>query len=660
MHILLDVILLLAVATAGLLIGHALRVPSVVAYLVGGVLVGPGGLGLVSHSETVEQLAELGVALLLFGVGIEFSLEHMRRILGRMIATGAGQVILTIGATALAFRAFGAPWTHSFFLGFLVSLSSTAVVFKLLDEAGELDAPHGVSSAAILLFQDLALVPMMLLVPFLAQGVGSFTDILRAMASAAIAVALLLFLSRAVLPRLLRLLAKSRAPELFPLGALVIAFGTALGAVVLGLSPPIGAFLAGLALSGSPYAHQVFAEHVPLRDAFVAIFFTSIGMLLDPATVVQAPGVFAGLAGLVLFKGLLVAAIVGVAWRSTRLAILTGLGLAQIGEFSFVLAREGVGAGILSKSMEQSFLGVAMLTMATTPFLLRAGRRLSIVGTEAASRAGAPEFEDHVLLVGYGITGQSVAHVLRETGIPFVAVDMAAEVVEVGRRENVPVRFGDATRRAVLEQLGAARARAVVVAVADPMGTRRVVALVRQMNKTARLIVRARRVAEITELERLGADEVLPAELEVSIEILVRLLVQLGVPRHVVRVQESLIRLDHYQALRGGARSPDLLAEARKIVMGGILETAQVMAGSPAASRTLRELNLRRATGTTVLIVVREGEPKPNPDGDTRLAAGDLLVLYGPHEAIARTQRMLEPESDAAFGTPLSPPDDRE
>jgi CPA2 family monovalent cation:H+ antiporter-2 len=256
-----------------------------------------------------------------------------------------------------------------------------------------------------------------------------------------------------------------------------------------------------------------------------------------------------------------------------------------------------------------------------------------------------------VLLIGYGITGQSVARVLRETGIPFAAVDMLSDVVEAGRREGIPVRFGDATRRATLEQMGAERARAVVVAVADPMSTKRAVALVRQMNPTARLIVRARRVAEIAELERLGADEALPSELEVSIEILVRLLVQLGVPRHVVRVQESLIRLDHYQALRGGARAPDLLAEARKIVMGGILETAQVMPGSRAAAHTIAELDLRRATGATILTVVRDGQPLPNPDGDTRLSAGDLLVLYGPHEAIARAQELLEPASPPAPAT---------
>src|SRR3989442_4293339 len=279
-----DVIVLLAVASAGLLAGRVLRVPAIVSYLVAGVLVGPGGLGVVSRSEPISELAELGVALLLFGVGIEFSLERLRRILPRMLASGALQVAGTVAATALGFRLLALTWHAALFAGFLVSLSSTAIVFKLYDEEGELDAPQGLAAAGILLFQDLAMVPMMLLVPVLATaGGGAAGAAVAALVEGAAALAAVLVLARAVLPGLLALVARTGTPELFPLAALVVAFGTALGAERLGLSLPIGAFLAGLALSGSLYAHQVFAELLPLRDAFVAIFFTSIGMLFEPA-----------------------------------------------------------------------------------------------------------------------------------------------------------------------------------------------------------------------------------------------------------------------------------------------------------------------------------------------------------------------------------------
>src|SRR3989454_5540545 len=392
-------------------LGHlprALGVPAIVAYLVAGILVGPGGLGFVSHSEGIGELAELGVALLLFGVGIEFSLDRLRSILPRMIASGALQVTGTVAATALGFRALGVPWPTALFAGFLVSLSSTAIVFKLYDEEGELDAPQGLAAAGILLFQGLAMVPMMLLVPVLASaGGGAARAALVALLAGTTALAAVLVLARAVLPRALALVARARTPELFPLAALVVAFGTALGAARLGLSLPIGAFLGGLALSGSRYAHQVFAELLPLRDAFVAIFFTSIGMLFEPAAIAGEPALLAGMVGAVLFKGLLITAIVGLFWRSARLAVLTGFGLAQIGEFSFVLARQGGAAGGISPGLEQAFLGAAIVTMAATPFLMRLGRRLALVGAAEPGAGGAPQLRDPGPGIGYGVTRQA-------------------------------------------------------------------------------------------------------------------------------------------------------------------------------------------------------------------------------------------------------------
>jgi CPA2 family monovalent cation:H+ antiporter-2 len=622
----LDPVLVLVVATLGLLAGRLVGLPSIVAYLVAGVVAGPGGLGLIGRSAAVEHLADIGVALLLFGVGIEFSLERLRRIFRRMVASGALQVVLTVTLGALAFRMLGAGWPVAVFVGFLVALSSTAIVFKLYEESGEIDAPHGLAAAGVLLFQDLALVPMILLVPVLAEpGGGGAVDALMALGRAAVAVGALLLLARVVLPRVLTLVARTRTPELFPLAALVIALGTAGGAAALGLSLPTGAFLAGLALSGSRYAHQVFAELLPLRDAFVALFFTSIGSLLDPQVALHEPVLFGGMIAAVLAKGALTGGIVGALWSSPRMALLVGLGLAQIGEFSFVLAKAGVESGLLSRPLEQAFLGGAIVTM-----------------------AGVAALSSHVVMVGYGTTGRAVARVLRETGIPFVAVDALAEAVEAGHRERMPVQFGDASRRAVLDRLGVGRARAVVVAVSDRVATRRIVSLVRQLTDGARVIVRVRRVAEIEELERLGADEVIPSEFETSIEIFVRLLHHLGVPKHVTRVQESLIRLGHYQALRGVGSSTELLTDARRLIAGGILETAQVMSGSRACGRTLAELNLRRETGATVLSVVRREGPLPSVDGPTRLEAEDLVVLYGPHEAIDRALALLEPPEAGA------------
>ena len=250
------------------------------------------------------------------------------------------------------------------------------------------------------------------------------------------------------------------------------------------------------------------------------------------------------------------------------------------------------------------------------------------------------------MLIGYGTTGNAVARVLRETGVPFCAVDMNARSVEAAVQEKMPVRFGDATRRAVLEELGVLTARAAVVALTDPAATRRVVSLIRQMNAEIRLMVRASYVAEIQELERLGADEVIPSEFETSIEIFARLLAHLGVPRHVVRVQESLVRVGHYRALRGLAFSTEILAETERIIAGGLLETAQVMEASEACGRSLGELALRRQIGVSVLNIVRNEQPLPMLDGATPLEPGDLVVLYGPHQGLDRAFRMFEPKVD--------------
>ncbi|HZP41770.1 MAG TPA: cation:proton antiporter [Candidatus Binatia bacterium] len=642
-----DVVVLLAVAAAGLLAGRLVRLPPIPAYLVAGVVAGPGVLHWVSRTETVEQLAAVGVALLLFGVGIEFSLDRLRLRAARMAATGALQVAGTTAATAATLRLLGTPWATAVFAGFLVSASSTAIVFKEYADAGELDAPPGQAAAGILLFQDLALVPMMLLVPVLAHpGAHVLASVGTALLRAAVAVGALLVLARVVLPRALALVARARTPELFPLAAFLAAFGTAWAATALGLAIPIGTFLAGLALSGSPYAHHVFAELLPLRDAFVAVFFTSVGMLLAPAEALAHPALAAGMLLLVVGKGVLIAAIVALLWRSLGLGVLAGFALAQIGEFSFVLSRTGVAAGLMPDGAESAFLAVAILTMAATPLLLRVGRRLAEAAGARPTAVPASPLRDHVLVLGCGTTGQAVARVLRETGIPFLAVDLVAPVVEAARAENLPVRFGDASRRGVLEELGAPAARAAVVTVGDPGATRRIVSVLRQMNPRCRIIVRAQRVAEVEELERLGADDVVPSEFETSIELFVRLLGHMGVPRHVARVQESLIRLDRYQALRGVGASAELLAKAGQIIAGGILETAQVMEGSPACGRTIGELAIRQQTGATVLSVVRGAGPVAEVGPGTRLEAGDFVVLYGEHEAIDRALDVLEPPRD--------------
>jgi len=643
--LLFDVVLLLAVACAALVVGKLLRVPPMTATLLAGVLAGPGGLGLVRQSQGIEQLAELGVSLLLFGVGTEVSLDRLRAGLARTAGAGAAQILLSVGLGGGLFVALGTPAPTAVAVGFLVSLSSTALVFKLLADSDELDCPHGRAAAGILLFQDLALIPMMLLLPALAgPPQNALAAVATALAHAGLALAVILVFARMLLPRAIELATRSGVHELFAPLALLVAFGTSLSAQALGLSLPLGAFIAGLALSGTPHAHRIFAELLPLRDTFVALFFTSVGMLCIPSQAFAEPAGLLAMIAAVVAKSVVCAVVIGALWRSPAVAIVGGAALGQIGEFSFVLAREAAARGMLPATLEQAFLTTAVASMAVTPLLVAAARRLSARDGQVAThtaKVGAKSID--VVVAGCGATGHAVANVLRATSIPFLVVELDPVRARTMARQGLPVRNGDATRRALLEAAGAASCRAFVVAVSDPAATRRIVSLARRINHHAPILVRAHRVSEIPTLQAIGATEVIPAEFEASIELFVRLLTRLGIPRHVARVQEGIIRLGNYQALRGAISASSLSPEIERLIRGGIIEQAEVFEGSSACGRTLGDLQLRSRTGAAVLTIVRGETPIANPGSHERLEAGDLLVLYGPHAAIAGALDLVEP-----------------
>jgi len=530
----------------------------------------------------------------------------------------------------------------------ITALSSTTIVFRLYQERGTLREPTARAAAGILLLQDLALVPMILLVPVLAQpGDGVVLPVVSALGQAALTIAAIVVVARIALPWLLEQVARAGVPELFSIASLVVAFGTALAAVRLGLSLPVGAFLAGLALSGSRYAQQVFAELLPLRDAFVAVFFTSVGMLLAPASLWEAPGTMAMLLAGVAAKGLLIAVIVGGLWRAPGIGLRTGFALMQVGELAFVLIAQALAVGVFSPAQGQEVLAVAVLTMIATPMLMRAGELLARFGDGGETRA-TTDLAGHVVVVGLGETGGAVARVLKETGVRFEAVDADYAQVDATRAEGLPVRLGDASRRGVLAELGAGAARVAVVAVSSAVTTRRIVALLRQTNPHVRIIVRARRVAEITDLEALGADEVIPSEFETSIEIFARVLSHLGVPRHVVRLQESVLRAERYRALRGSGTNAEALEKVARVIEAGVLETALVQEGSPMAGRTLGETRIREETGANVISVVRGDHPIPVLGAATRVEVGDLVVLHGPHEAVDAALRLFDPPLTSA------------
>ena len=641
-----ELALLLAIAAAGAALFERLRLPSIAGYLVAGAAVGPGGLALVSDPAAARAVAEAGVVFLLFEIGLELPVERLRRLLRSGLAAGALQVGATLAATAGLAMALGVAGRPALVLGALVAMSSTALVVRLLSERGELDAPHGQLALSILLFQDLCIVPFLLAVPLLAsEGPLGFAPVAGALARVAVAGGAFYAVTRFALPRLLSAAAGLRSREVFSLVAVLVVVGAAVGAEGLGLGLAVGAFLAGLAASASPWGHQLFAEVLPLRGVLLGVFFTAVGMLLDVRVAFEQASLVAALTGAaIVLKALVIAAVLGLGLRlGRRVSLLTALALAQTGEFSFVLAAAATGAGLLDPTLSQSFVAASVLSLVATPFVLRAGPALLDRGARRGAEPSAETpraLSNHVIVIGHGLAGRNLTRVLTALGFPWLAVDAnPASASEARAPAEGGVVYGDATRPALLERIGVHGARVVVVAVSDPLATRRIVALVRRLNPHAKLIVRTRYVRDVDVLQTLGASHVVAEELEASIDLLGHVLREFGLPGSAVASLSDELRDEGYALLQtppGVALDPWLAELLQEVAT----EWVEVPAGF-GAGRTIGSLALRTRTGASVLAVERSGVNTPNPAPELALAAGDRLLVFGGSGAIARLRELL-------------------
>jgi monovalent cation:H+ antiporter-2, CPA2 family len=526
---------------------HRLRQPPLIGFLLAGALLGPFGLGLVRDVAIVEALAELGVVLLLFTIGLELSLSNLKR-LGRIVwFAGSIQVTVTI-ALVLGVALLGRyPVSRGLFFGYLVALSSTAIVLKLLMDRREVDSPHGRALVGILIFQDLAVAPMLLSLPFFASGgAGGFATFLPAFAKTLLTGAALVVVARFVIPRFIGALAGTRQKEIFVVAVLFLVLGSALATSWAGLSAALGAFLAGLMLSESEYGHQAMADVSGFRDAFNAVFFVSIGMLFDPRVIVEEPVPVAVLLGLILiWKTIAGAAAVLPLGYGVRIGVVVGLSLAQIGEFSFVLLRQGLAAGLINATLYQTFLAAAIVTMMATPFLSEASHAMALrIGRGDVPRRRAPEQvpEGLILVIGYGHMGQTVARVLERANAPFRIIDLDPVRVKKGLRQRMPIEYGDSTNDIVLRRAGIQKARAVIVLISDARALQQTVKHCRSLAPRIFILARARYVAEIPAFSAAGADEVVAEEFETSLEIARRAVKVLGLPLPWVESETQEIR----------------------------------------------------------------------------------------------------------------------
>jgi CPA2 family monovalent cation:H+ antiporter-2 len=660
-----NLLFIYTVSIAVVFVFHQFRLPSIAGFLVAGALIGPHGLNLISDIETVQVLAEIGIVLLLFTIGIEFSLKHLASLRRLLLIAAPIQVGGVIAIALVGGLLAGLPVPQAIFWGFLLSLSSTAIVLKALAASGDSDSPHGRATIGILVFQDLAVVPMILLTPILASpSEGALSSVLLTLGKSILVVSCIVAGAWFAVPKLLEHIVRSRSRELFLLTVIVLCLGIAWLTSLGGLSLALGAFIAGLVISESEYSHQAIAEVLPFRDSFNSLFFVSIGILMDWRILLEYPIVVVGLLILVLLVKFVAGAVaVLAASLPPRSAVMTGIALAQVGEFSFILAQVGQDNNLLSGTPYQIFLAVSVCSMIITPFLMQLsphlGRRVEAVqrllhwfpGQTTAhvleTEGRHLRIKDHVIIVGYGLNGRNLARVLGETEVPYIALDLDGDTVRREAAHGLPLYYGDATNPNVLRHVKIEDARVLVVAISDPFMARRAVQVARSLSPKIHIVVRTRYLRELEELHQLGADDVVPEEFETSIEIFALVLRTYNMPQDFVMRKAEQVRREGYALLRR-SELPELAHHLRGGTLADVeVETCRIEEHSPAVGKTLLQLALRPKTGASIIALTRGGVTESNPSEKTKLLVGDIVVLLGSRDEIQRAMGFIltsEPE----------------
>jgi CPA2 family monovalent cation:H+ antiporter-2 len=649
MPLLQDILIILAASIVIIIISSKLKIPAVAGFLITGMIIGPHALALVKNTADIEILAEIGIVLMIFIVGIEFSLRRLKQIRTLIMKAGGGQVVITILSVVLIAIAIGFKIQNAVFFGFLVSLSSTAIVIKLLQDRQEVDSPQGRINLGILLFQDLCVVPMIVLVPLLAfKGSLDIETTLLKVAVAGVSVAGIIVAARFLMPPILNLIVKTRLKETFIIGSLFLCLGMAYATYELGLSLALGAFVAGIIISESRYSSQVASDILPFKEGFNSIFFISVGMLLDLRFVYENYLFSLSLgAGVFLLKAIIVFALVLVLKYPMRIALICGVGLAQIGEFSFIIAKLGFSYELISAEMYQAFLASSVLTMIFTPFAFNLSPKVAVKLTKGKmvfpvkKKTESEKLTNHVVIVGAGVSGKTLARVLNETGVKYIFIELNPDTVKRLAGEGETAVYGDASRLTILEEAQMKTARAVVFVISDPFIIHYAIASARQLNKNVYIIVRARHVSDIDGLYQAGADMVFAEEYEASIEIVARVMSLYGLPPNIINTQINIIHQQRYGLLRGVPDTQSIQDQIARIIAAGTTEVFYVMQNSNAAGKTIKELAIRKKTGATVISAVRGNDHHPNPPVDFKFEEGDMVVLMGIHAQVEKAVEYL-------------------
>jgi CPA2 family monovalent cation:H+ antiporter-2 len=645
------VLVLLAAAVLVVVVFRTLKLPPLLGYLIVGVIIGPHALGWINTTEEVTHLAEIGVVFLMFSIGLEFSLSRLLTMRRIVFGLGASQVLVTLLLVLGVALAVGVSWQGGIILGGALAMSSTAILAKLLAERFELNSPHGRQIIGILLFQDLAVVPLLILIPALGAPAGDLAATLGlAVAKAVVVLTVLLVVGQRVMRAWFHVVARQKSPELFVLNVLLVTLGVAYLTDLAGLSLALGAFVAGVLISETEYRYQVEEDIKPFRDVLLGLFFVTIGMLLDVRVVVENAWVAVLLVTLVLVKTALIFGLSRLFGAPGGVALRAGLALGACGEFGFVLLAHAAGSGLLEQDVLQPVLAAMVLSMLIAPFVIERSeiivRRWS--SSEWMNRAmqlhniavQSMATEGHVLICGYGRSGQNLARFLDREGVTFIALDNDPQRIREATAAGERVVFGDAARREVLLAAGLARARVLIVTYADTASALHIIAHVQEARPGLPVVVRTIDDSDVQKLRDAGATEVVADLMEASLMLASSTLMLVGVPLNRVlrRIRET--RESRYELFRGFFRGMTDASEGGDQSLQPRLHSVLVTAGAKAIGKPFSEINLA-GSGVEVTALRRRNVKTAAPAPDIRIEEGDVIVLMGTEAAVAAAEMRL-------------------
>jgi CPA2 family monovalent cation:H+ antiporter-2 len=634
-----------------------LRIAPLVGFLLAGILAGPFGLQVVQDLENIDILAEIGVVLLLFTIGMEFSLRELIQLRRIVLLGGSLQLAITTAVVSLILLWLGISREAAIFLGLLVALSSTAIVLKLLQEKGEIYSLHGRTSLGILIFQDIAAVIIILLIPLLAGVPGTNKSFLELLLQGLGLIILTILSARYVIPFIMYEVAKTRNSELFLLSVIVIGLAVAWLTSMVGLSLALGAFLAGLIIAESEYSVQALGNLIPFRDLFMSIFFISIGMMLDLNVLSEHLYLVLAVTLAVLILKIIINAfstfLIGF---SLHTMILVGFALSQVGEFSLILAKSGFSNGLISSVIYQEFLDVAVISMILTPFIINIGYRVTGYSQSLPFpeifKSGwyklfnehnvQDELENHVIIIGFGINGRNVATAAKAATIPYYIIEANPEVVKREKKKGELILYGDAAQKAVLEYAGIKKAKTLVVTAGDPASAKRVIEAARRLNPKVHIIARTHFLSEIDKFYIFGADDVISDEFESSIELFTRVLHKYLIPSVEINSLGSELRADHYKMLRSQEIPKKKMCDLALDFEDVNIRSIRVGKLSRTAGMTLGELDLRKKYGVSVLAISRQQKIISELKAETEVLADDILLVISPPEKIDEVRELFK------------------